>query len=116
MHVENSTSDHHYKYFNESEYSININGKNENALIFASNINHIEADADVLRNTAIHYARIKKKIDIHLKNNEGKSVLDLAHELDNKDHKVYTESNTKYYHKMHNYLMPYSNNNYSNYK
>ncbi|KAG4100071.1 hypothetical protein H8356DRAFT_1423279 [Neocallimastix lanati (nom. inval.)] len=106
MHVENSTSDHHYKYFNESEYSININGKNENALIFASNINHIEADAKYCNSLC----------DIHLKNNEGKSVLDLAHELDNKDHKVYTESNTKYYHKMHNYLMPYSNNNYSNYK
>jgi len=152
-----------------------VNYKNENALIIASKINHIEVvtvllerginvnQRDDLGNTALHYAvltenlyliylLVKKKIDILIKNKEGKSALDLAHELHHEEYipilmnlsyssssssspssssssppppfpsidkdKIQSSINkeNKYYQEIQNYLMPYANNDYPDYK
>jgi len=88
--------------------SINqVNNANENAIILATKLDNRKCAFDLidnaiyvdqqdhLGNTALHYAVMGRNkffissllsihADIHLKNNEGKSPLDLAHEMKNK--------------------------------
>jgi ankyrin repeat protein len=81
-----------------------VNNKNENELIIASKINQVKVveillergiyidHQDNFGNMALHYAvdiqepyliykLMSKKSNVHLKNNEGKSALDLAKEI-----------------------------------
>jgi len=86
----------------------NVNTKNENALIIATKAGNLYSveyllkcsininQQDILGNTALHYAvslknkaiiekLIMSKADIDIKNNEKKSPLNLAHELEDKE-------------------------------
>eukprot|EP00833_Pecoramyces_ruminatium_P016859 jgi/Orpsp1_1/1190891/evm.model.d7180000081911.1 len=140
---------------NDPEMINEVNIKNENALIIASKINNIKAATillkrgidinhqDNLGNTALHYAieiespllihnLMSKKPDIHIKNYEGKSPLDLANEIgENKEEIVnmllnpsYDIENikfnnmvsSKYEEEIQSYIMPCANNDYSEFK
>lgn len=142
---------------NEPEIINEVNAKNENALIIATKINKIKAveillerginvnHQDSLGNTALHYALdiqspplirllMTKKPDVHLKNNEGKSPMDLATEINEtetnrelltmlsnpsgnlKTIKFSQPISTKYVEVIQNYTTPCANNDYPEYK
>jgi len=142
---------------NEPELINEVNYKNENALIIASKINKIDAVEILLKhgidvnhqdgsgNTALHYAveirspylvhRImSKKPNIHIKNNEGQSPIDYAHDIEEEDQrelfsnllqnqsynlnncKFNNSVSTKYEEEIHNYILPCANNEYPEFK
>jgi len=80
---------------------------------------------------------LTKKINIHLKNHEGKTALDMAYELKDHDDIIQALKSTihsdtisilvnnnestvdvdnPYYEEVHNYLIPYANNDYPDYE
>jgi len=104
------------------------------------NINH----QDHLGNTALHYAidiraqylihkLMEKQPDIHIKNNEGKSAFDLALEIPEeklrneifniiidpfhslKEVRIHSDIDKKYFEEIENSVIPYANNDYSDY-
>ncbi|KAL6621089.1 ankyrin [Neocallimastix californiae] len=133
-----------------------VNNKNENGLIIASKINQVKAveillergiyidHQDNLGNTALHYAvdiqepyliskLMSKEPNIHLKNNEGKSALDLAQEIEGetkneiiclltnpnyklKKIKFNSQSTNKYTEEIQKYIIPYANNYFPDFK
>lgn len=127
-----------------------INDKGENALIVSTKNNSVEAIDILLQygievnhqdkkgNTALHYAvdieqpdiiqkLITNHADMYIKNNEGKSPLDLVNEMNRKDilcaminpSKIITNKTTnptKYKEDLQNYLTLNMNRVYPNYK